>query len=148
MFQHTAAQRRLGKILDNAVAFILFQHTAAQRRLAIALCIIDIIIDVSTHSRPKAAGVQSSIRRTNHPCFNTQPPKGGWNSRRYPLRAKHRFNTQPPKGGWLLLEQQAAVSVVSTHSRPKAAGSNTWNAAKAAHGFNTQPPKGGWFFLH
>ena len=31
------------------------------------------------------------------------------------------FNTQPPEGGWLLLSQQAPLSIVSTHSRPKAA---------------------------
>ena len=36
--------------------------------------------------------------------------------------AKGSFNTQPPEGGWLLLSQQAPLSIVSTHSRPKAAG--------------------------
>ena len=33
---------------------------------------------------------------------------------------------------------------VSTHSRPKAAGSLLTNTAAARHGFNTQPPEGGW----
>ena len=33
------------------------------------------------------------------------------------------FNTQPPEGGWAKAERQAEVAkAVSTHSRPKAAG--------------------------
>ena len=55
-------------------------------------------VTVSTHSRPKAAGyVDHLVRRLR--CFNTQPPEGGWLS-------------QIPK--WLYRH-------VSTHSRPKAA---------------------------
>ena len=38
----------------------------------------------------------------------------------------------------------AAVLVVSTHSRPKAAGGNGAAAAGALARFNTQPPEGGW----
>ncbi|WP_410000199.1 hypothetical protein [Neisseria sicca] len=79
---------------------------------------------VSTHSRPKAAG-----------CPNGSPHQGAY-----------RFNTQPPEGGWLiagrrvfrqltfqhtaarrrLAENRGAPAIrlkVSTHSRPKAAGS-------------------------
>ena len=33
---------------------------------------------------------------------------------------------------------------VSTHSRPKAAGSLGWVVAGKVHSFNTQPPEGGW----
>ena len=33
---------------------------------------------------------------------------------------------------------------VSTHSRPKAAGSDASRAARADLSFNTQPPEGGW----
>ena len=32
------------------------------------------------------------------------------------------FNTQPPEGGWGNLRRDVAVILVSTHSRPKAAG--------------------------
>ena len=35
---------------------------------------------------------------------------------------------------------------VSTHSRPKAAGSKRQYANAGDVGFNTQPPEGGWFF--
>ena len=33
---------------------------------------------VSTHSRLKAAGGAGKKDPRNQPCFNTQPPKGGW----------------------------------------------------------------------
>ena len=33
------------------------------------------------------------------------------------------FNTQPPEGGWTIAAFFAAIGAVSTHSRPKAAGS-------------------------
>ena len=33
---------------------------------------------VSTHSRLKAAGSSAMTPRRFKPCFNTQPPKGGW----------------------------------------------------------------------
>ena len=148
---------------------------------------------VSTHSRPKAAG----LRCTNPLCgwtgFNTQPPEGGWLSaricrwlctrfqhtaarRRLAIQARRchqnerRFNTQPPEGGWLRAGAAKPDSQVSTHSRPKAAGSrqkrrtghslvSTHSRPKAAGTarrnkqtgrpcFNTQPPEGGWEYLH
>ena len=37
---------------------------------------------VSTHSRPKAAGVVPSFRQSTNFCFNTQPPEGGWHDHR------------------------------------------------------------------
>ena len=56
----------------------------------------------------------------------------------------HCFNTQPPEGGWGVALLIVGVITVSTHSRPKAAGS-AWliNAATLIR-FNTQPPEGGW----
>ena len=33
---------------------------------------------VSTHSRLKAAGYAHPRHQRPHECFNTQPPKGGW----------------------------------------------------------------------
>ena len=35
-------------------------------------------INVSTHSRPKAAGYQKALYMIINECFNTQPPEGGW----------------------------------------------------------------------
>ena len=57
--------------------------------------------NVSTHSRPKAAG-----------------PKDGLSE-----AESIGFNTQPPEGGWARLKGQKLRFAVSTHSRPKAAGS-------------------------
>ena len=39
---------------------------------------------------------------------------------------------------------RALIQVVSTHSRPKAAGANTGTRRAAGRRFNTQPPEGGW----
>ena len=77
---------------------------------------------VSTHSRPKAAGVRCGWGRSASIRFNTQPPEGGWRRciRCPPSRVS--FNTQPPEGGWGLSRLSARGLNVSTHSRPKAAG--------------------------
>ena len=61
-------------------------------------------INVSTHSRPKAAGYQKALYMIINECFNTQPPEGGWLCWNFYL-------TRGQK--------------VSTHSRPKAAGTRT-----------------------
>ena len=76
------------------------------------------------------------------------------------------FNTQPPEGGWVeVFSVFKSQRLVSTHSRPKAAGSNFCSlglcfafqhtAARRRLAlifalwvcvlrFNTQPPEGGW----
>ncbi len=122
---------------------------------------------VSTHSRLKAAGRQDNPILSASLCFNTQPPEGGWLHQQSQDSDRSSFNTQPPEGGWFITKissvsfgwfQHTAARrrlefrretdnrffLVSTHSRPKAAG-----AGKRAHqnrrpGFNTQPPEGGW----
>ena len=54
------------------------------------------------------------------------------------------FNTQPPEGGWVCGFRVLKHSLVSTHSRPKAAG-NRYNMFSSYFDcFNTQPPEGGW----
>ena len=59
------------------------------------------LADVSTHSRPKAAGFDPKGDADLMTSFNTQPPEGGWH------KNKKEVHTD---------------EVVSTHSRPKAAG--------------------------
>ena len=56
-FQHTAARRRLGFGIGVIQQPARFQHTAARRRLAESSVSIAPIHAVSTHSRPKAAGI-------------------------------------------------------------------------------------------
>ena len=118
-FQHTAARRRLAVSMTRTRRNVLFQHTAARRRLpqpsnnrngvsgfntqppeggcSWPQYLLD-RVDVSTHSRPKAADnilanykyrqafQHTAARRrlivlSTSPfrvfCFNTQPPEGG-----------------------------------------------------------------------
>ena len=56
MFQHTAARRRLVPELDTIYQRLKFQHTAARRRLVRFDIGTTRLLNVSTHSRPKAAG--------------------------------------------------------------------------------------------
>ena len=101
--------------------------------------------------------------------FNSQPPEGGWTGGVQKIAGLNRFNSQPPEGGWSLDNPAAVSGVVSTHSRPKAAGNDfssnlragnvsTHSRPKAAGRrvriltpipirFNSQPPEGGWAFL-
>ena len=102
---------------------LLFQHTAARRRLD-----------------------GYFVAYENHICFNTQPPEGGWpseNKRPFLLVC---FNTQPPEGGWLSSRLPSCCPIVSTHSRPKAAGIEAVLPVPLSPSFNTQPPEGGWIF--
>ena len=58
-----------------------------------------------------------------HACFNTQPPEGGWELLFLKCKALVRFQHTAARrrlgGAGKMVE---AVKVVSTHSRPKAAG--------------------------
>ena len=144
LFQHTAARRRLANVLTNAIIRDVFQHTAARRRLVYALVITRIYtkfqhtaarrrlvkatsnsreaIQVSTHSRPKAAG---GIRQPKWLTYNVST-----HSR--------------PKAAGLYAFFICEYLRVSTHSRPKAAGwSVVCNLCRGKR-FNTQPPEGGW----
>ena len=109
---------------------------------------------VSTHSRPKAAGLGIQLPLIPLVCFNTQPPEGGWGSStpqqtRFKMfqhtAARRRldrpdnpcctlcsFNTQPPEGGWWSMQprQNWVHYAVSTHSRPKAAGQHFANFSR------------------
>ena len=101
LFQHTAARRRLANRRFSKGGLYEFQHTAARRRLVFEIPKSNGEVEVSTHSRPKAAGQQSNTH-------------GG---------CETGFNTQPPEGGWDLWHHRIISGVgVSTHSRPKAAG--------------------------
>ena len=55
-FQHTAARRRLGLTPEQTYTKMQFQHTAARRRLGGMTALSFHNGNVSTHSRPKAAG--------------------------------------------------------------------------------------------
>ncbi len=126
-FQHTAARRRLGPPEFCFRKPKPFQHTAARRRLGHAKYRVCSFSGVSTHSRPKAAGLPTPPNPNKVVCFNTQPPEGGWDGRFCGRLCVICFNTQPPEGGWYMVAAAPINDTVSTHSRPKAAGLNTFN---------------------
>ncbi len=79
--------------------------------------------------------------------FNSQPPEGGWRIRYLAFIMSYGFNSQPPEGGWLLRAPYRRKEIVSTHSRPKAAGPAINMLTERDISFNSQPPEGGWL-LH
>ena len=103
-FQHTAARRRLEKTGITHITTITFQHTAARRRL----------VRDGHQCLTRARFQHTAARRRLVSLF----------TRGYQIALS--FNTQPPEGGWFVeLEEPVEPTVVSTHSRPKAAGETT-----------------------
>ena len=68
-FQHTAARRRLALPYHIFGNNKMFQHTAARRRLAALMLPLLIVLVVSTHSRPKAAGSNNPFSVSLLPVF-------------------------------------------------------------------------------
>ena len=99
-FQHTAARRRLVSLVQVRLPQTRFQHTAARRRLAHPPTSSSHTYNVSTHSRPKAAGWLRLVQHRRRRGFNTQPPEGGWDELHPRTAGMQGFNTQPPEGGW------------------------------------------------
>ena len=104
----------------------MFQHTAARRRLASSLFLFNFSHDVSTHSRPKAAGVYRAGRVWRLAGFNTQPPEGGWVAALLSLNLIPSFNTQPPEGGWIQHLNILSILLLFQHTaaRRRLAASN------------------------
>ena len=168
-----------------------FQHTAARRRLGVK-CASDICTGaVSTHSRPKAAGsclcrwavchrrfqhtaarrrlVFSLLDIGHHFGFNTQPPEGGWMSKRMfmtsPLMFQHTAARRRLDGSSLYFYKFKKFQHTAARRRLADKGF-AYNPGRmfqhtAARrrlgqrgqcrcfvgGFNTQPPEGGWGYL-
>ena len=100
-----------------------FQHTAARRRLGRCIPCMRPIPRVSTHSRPKAAGLPNTITAAPLTLFQH-------------TAARRRLA--------ILLLSANSFAGVSTHSRPKAAGQEKGGRIFRLYCFNTQPPEGGW----
>ena len=62
-FQLTAARRRLDNLLGAGSAAQMFQLTAARRRLGLFELAAITVYYVSTHSRPKAAGLLGLLQK-------------------------------------------------------------------------------------
>ena len=120
-FQHTAARRRLHPLAVEGPADGVFQHTAARRRLLSLLGFDFDELDVSTHSRPKAAA-HRALHRPDHALVSTH-------SRPKAAATADGYNKSPGS--------------VSTPRRPKAAATAWTSSLPPPAGFNTQPPEGG-----
>ena len=108
---------------QSMVSKLLFQHTAARRRLVRLPPLILPILAVSTHSRPKAAGRRNRRNRGSVCRFNTQPPEGGWNTMSSATPTSRSFqHTAARRRLAARSSSPKVIYIVSTHSRPKAAG--------------------------
>ena len=99
LFQHTAARGRLEDTVAGVLFSGMFQHTAARGRLE------DTVAGVLFSGMFQHTAARGRLDQRDVAKF------GGW-----------RFNTQPPEGGWRSHWHYFAEDFVSTHSRPRAAG--------------------------
>ena len=122
-FQHTAARRRLGQNHRSAKRTKPFQHTAARRRL-VALSSGSVTeVWVSTHSRPKAAGAISMIAHTDRQFQHTAARRrlGGYQVVFDGIGVFQHTAARRRLAGFFRVSHNQS-NLVSTHSRPKAAG--------------------------
>ena len=103
----------------------LFQHTAARRRLAIGNCRTFLSRQVSTHSRPKAAGFNSATNTRGLLTFQHTAARRrlGLSDGLGDVSAwfQHTAARRRLERGDILV---CLITRVSTHSRPKAAGAS------------------------
>ena len=121
MFQHTAARRRLVLSRSYRTSQKKFQHTAARRRLAPNWA--------KSRYRNKFQHTAARRRLEHHKNFGHAYARFQHTAARRRLGQKDNhvsrslsFNTQPPEGGWAVGATPRVCVTVSTHSRPKAAG--------------------------
>ena len=144
MFQHTAARRRLGNfnkkmpsiwrfntqppeggwVVEKFLSHHIhgFQHTAARRRLALKDTQFVISTDVSTHSRPKAAGLICHLSQFRTTVSTHSRPKAAGIKKTSARKASVVSTHSRPKAAGSLSNELLDTRDVSTHSRPKAAG--------------------------
>ena len=101
-------------------------------------------INVSTHSRPKAAGFTMRGVCRAYSCFNTQPPEGGWHSQHHNAALHKGFNTQPPEGGWDCRDSTSFYTRRFNTQPPEGGWIRCCRVRCVTRSFNTQPPEGGW----
>ena len=127
--------------------------------------LVNQVYEVSTHSRPKAAAYRAASLMATLSFQHTAARRRLAATLPLGIPVPYRFNTQPPEGGCCCKSFPLHFVIVSTHSRPKAAGGNPsvghTSAVSFQHtaarrrlllqilsvafrnSFNTQPPEGG-----
>ena len=122
-FQHTAARRRLVAPKSLSKYTQLFQHTAARRRLGWQFPSIPRPLRFQHTAARRRLGRNAKNRRPKY-CFNTQPPEGGWANKAVGSLMTQLVSTHSrPKAAGQFPYPKPANLQVSTHSRLKAAGS-------------------------
>ena len=100
--------------------------------------------NVSTHSRPKAAG-SSCYARIYDKAFQHTAARRRLDQYAFPKVSFFIVSTHSrPKAAGNLIYKFILSTRVSTHSRPKAAGRLSGGDVVLSECFNTQPPEGGW----
>ena len=123
-FQHTAARRRLGNLCRGLPQGVIVSTHSRPKAAGAMYYGISTVIEVSTHSRPKAAGTATIPFSYALTGFNTQPPEGGWAIRKSPYSNAWLFqHTAARRRLGTSQNFRSRLHAVSTHSRPKAAGS-------------------------
>ena len=98
---------------------------------------------VSTHSRPKAAGI-TALRGVFYWRFQHTAAR-----RRLCLSSirwwlMRSFNTQPPEGGWAASHLPKAAKIAFQHTAARRRLTHQHRPFGMGKRFNTQPPEGGW----
>ena len=103
-----------------------------------------ILIYVSTHSRPKAAGKADAKRGfTRLVSTHSRPKAAGHEAQFYPA-IRLGFNTQPPEGGWAPINAPRSILMRFQHTAARRRLERLQIQLCHGYGFNTQPPEGGW----
>ncbi len=121
-----------------------FQHTAARRRLVFQAFYAVLVVLVSTHSRPKAAGFSCLFSFANFTVSTHSRPKAAGFAKGFYLRDTPCFNTQPPEGGWAVQKFLIMLLSLFQHTAARRRLVNLTCCKKVKRCFNTQPPEGGW----
>ena len=101
----------------------MFQHTAARRRLVADRAEYARDFFVSTHSRPKAAGVADSPEvYFEQVSTHSRPKAAGYGDFTYKSFYLVVSTHSRPKAAGIFPFITKSIFTVSTHSRPKAAG--------------------------
>ena len=143
LFQLTAARRRLAHIRQRHTVFAQVSTHSRPKAAGHDLFALLVKFLVSTHSRPKAAGGHCGAGCV-FGCVSThsRPKAAGLDiavlngQRQFQLTAARRRLALPPKKAW---------TMSCFNSQPPEGGWGLYRRAGAGYlGFNSQPPEGGW----
>ena len=144
MFQHTAARRRLAlchHIIEQRRRFNTQPPEGGWERITARRSVLDL---VSTHSRPKAAGMTRQRNRVIRRVSTHSRPKAAGSRFENFGRINVSFNTQPPEGGWIDSGNPPNKLFPFQHTAARRRLASIAIAMGIRYSFNTQPPEGGW----